>query len=311
LLFASAPYGVGRLAAFNAAMAGWLPNRSASFRRSSGAGITSTESPRMTINRICSSVALLLLLADQAAAQPSVATLIAPSSDMPVGTIAFTWQSSPSATWYQFWLGRADASIVLDHWYTADAAGCTTGGVCTALVSAPIKPGAYVWYIRAWNAGGYAPWSANHTFTVKDMVQTWSGKLPPSRRFTLVLDNEAVLDNETGLTWQRTVNSNIRQWSSTLIGCASVVHANRGGWRVPTLSELRSLVDFSQSDPALPPGHPFTLTGHSYWTQTATAQGSELYFLVRTFDGAIVQLPNHPEQQYPVWCVRGGMSGSQ
>lgn len=95
-------------------------------------------------------------------------------------------------------------------------------------------------------------------------------------------DNSAVLDRETGLIWQRTP-------SDTRIGanrdlCRGLAVGSREGWRLPTMSELRSLIDSSQISPSLPAGHPFTnlhlALDDVYWTSTQDLLNPSNFLLV-------------------------------
>jgi hypothetical protein len=269
----------------------------------------------MTTHRLCLVAALFTLASTSAAAQPAAATLISPSSDVNGTTIAFTWQSASTATWYHFWLGKADTSLVMDQWYTAEHAGCSTGGTCTITVTPPVKAGGFIWHIRTWSSAGYGPWSPAHMFTVRDVVQAWSGRLPPSRRFTLVLGDAAVLDNETGLVWQRNAATlGGRRWSLAQPACVQAVIGARFGWRMPTVAELMSLLDPTAGPPRLPPGHPFLLpaaVGDSpYWTQTQYSGGTT-YWFVDVASGNSDIAADDPTVTYRVWCVRGGTSASQ
>src|SRR4051794_21915081 len=111
---------------------------------------------------------------------------------------------------------------------------------------------------------------------------------PPSRlqiflRFSILPDfnNEAVLDQQTGLIWQRTPTgtgdgldpggSNIpRSWQRVLAVCHAAVHTGlRWGWRVPSVEELLTLVDAAaNTSGALPAGSPFQNVFGPYWTAT-------------------------------------------
>jgi hypothetical protein len=89
-----------------------------------------------------------------------------------------------------------------------------------------------------------------------------------STRFTCVLGTAAVLDNETGLVWERApVNLFGNNWQSTRSECAQSSVGSRGGWRLPSLTELTSLlVD-------LPPEAPLQVfpagSAVPFWTMTA------------------------------------------
>jgi len=81
--------------------------------------------------------------------------------------------------------------------------------------------------------------------------------------------NSAVLDRETGLVWQRTglgIDLNWFEWSTHCT--ASVADGGKWGWRLPTVTELSSLV-------GLPPGHPFSwlssLDQMVFWSATTAA----------------------------------------
>jgi hypothetical protein len=260
----------------------------------------------MTLHRTSMIATLLFILSTPAFAQPGAATLIAPSSDVVGSTIAFSWHSAPTATWYHFWLGKPDTTLIMEHWYTADHARCAAGGTCSISVTPPLVAGPYIWHLRTWSSAGYGPWSPAHMFTLRDVVQAWTGMLPPSRRFTLVLNSGGVLDNETGLVWQRAPHPSAFPFHVAQSICGISISANRYGWRVPTLSELMSLLD-AAIVPHLPPGHPFNASAPlTFWTATESAQIANQYFVVDVDSGGFTPFPNNFETTRRVWCVRGG-----
>ena len=145
----------------------------------------------------------------------------------------------------------------------------------------------------------------------------------PTPRFTDRRDG-TVRDNLTGLLWLKHANcfTPFRTWPQALMdaitlatgACGLTDGSQRGDWRLPNLHELLSLIDYSQFDPALPAGHPFTnvtfASGSSliYWTSTiqaaTTACCSQLWTVNlsdgRTFGFGLNNFPG------TVWPVKGG-----
>jgi hypothetical protein len=148
--------------------------------------------------------------------------------------------------------------------------------------------------------------------TLDEIPPTWSQILPASTRFVLVMGGVAVLDKETGLVWEQSptappTNPNTFEWVYAQIHCITLTVGNRKGWRLPTLQELESLVDPTQSNPALPTGHPFSNVQSSpsgYWSASTYAMNTINAWGVR-FDNGI---PGAGDKSFSnlVWCVRGG-----
>jgi hypothetical protein len=61
---------------------------------------------------------------------------------------------------------------------------------------------------------------------------------------------DLVHDKYTGLTWQRGVEHDNYTWQDANARCSSVA-SNGGGWRLPSLRELLTLVDVTRYDPAI------------------------------------------------------------
>ncbi len=101
--------------------------------------------------------------------------------------------------------------------------------------------------------------------------------VPALARFEIQSDPAVVLDTQTGLMWTRSTYDGADYywegsygviWEDAMSYCAGVTLGGHGDWRLPTLEELESLVDATQSNPALPPGHPFTVDlrpNYMYW----------------------------------------------
>jgi hypothetical protein len=132
------------------------------------------------------------------------------------------------------------------------------------------------------------------------------------------LNGKAVLDRETGLVWLREAydigGDQSSPWSLAWLNCtAAHWGTGRMGWRLPTVSELGSLLTVAPSPTfaiSLPPGHPFALPAsipQVYWTSTeaayyAAADGSRA-MVVNVANGAVVSALK--TQYYQYWCVRG------
>jgi hypothetical protein len=120
-------------------------------------------------------------------------------------------------------------------------------------------------------------------------------------------NDEAVLDRETGLVWQRTPSVQSFTWFDGLKECRKLTIGNRRGWRMPTLDELASLLDPSQGGVKLPPGHPFQGVDINdfFWTATTLEFNTAFAWLVipSTNDFGTNTKAVIGDQ---LWCVRGG-----
>lgn len=134
----------------------------------------------------------------------------------------------------------------------------------------------------------------------------WSQILPSNERFELVLNDEAVLDKETGLVWERSPDTTLRAWSAAIGYAFRKTVGGRKGWRLPTISELASLIDPAQSNLALPNGYPFlNVQSGPYWSSTTHANNPDNAWRVNFADGDVYNY-NKTNSEYYAWCVRGG-----
>ena len=91
----------------------------------------------------------------------------------------------------------------------------------------------------------------------------------PAGRY--VVNGGTVLDNQTKLTWQRTASPTRYSWANAKTACDGAgVTLGGNGWRVPTIKELQTLVDFSQpATAALIDATAFPATASdSFWSST-------------------------------------------
>ena len=110
-----------------------------------------------------------------------------------------------------------------------------------------------------------------------------------------------VRDNLTGLVWQQGFSPAAQTQAASVTYCTTVALAG-GGWRLPTILELRSIVDESVSSPSIDqvffPGTPV----EGAWSSSPLAGSSSLGWYVYFPDGVASYYDNL--HNYRARCVR-------
>ncbi len=158
--------------------------------------------------------------------------------------------------------------------------------------------------------GGGDPASTGGTYPVWDKILPANDGVDSchSSRFTCVMGDEAVRDNETGLTWERSPDTGERNWVLAIEHCEDQTTGGRLGWKLPMINQLASLVvpGNPTGAPDLPAGHPFTNVGATYWL--ATTDAGVPTNAKRVFFNAGSISENTKTLTGLAWCVRGGQS---
>lgn len=111
-------------------------------------------------------------------------------------------------------------------------------------------------------------------------------------------------------------------WHSSVDLCANLGVGGRSGWRLPTVEELMSLYDPTNTnpDPSFPDGFPYTISGfgamvdpEGFGTSTVLAILPNAAYKVDFVGsapgapgGAAVADSKEVSATYRPWCVRGG-----
>jgi len=111
--------------------------------------------------------------------------------------------------------------------------------------------------------------------------------------------NGTVLDTKTGLTWEQPASTTNVVWSAAKSYCTG----KGTGWRLPTIKELLSIVDFGKTtSPKIDSMFAGTVS-NTYWSSTPLADALDTFYAVNfvngginTGEGAVVAIP--------VRCVR-------
>ncbi len=113
------------------------------------------------------------------------------------------------------------------------------------------------------------------------------------------------IDPKTGLEWQRESPGEMT-WHEAQEYAKSLLLDGKGGWRLPSLAELESLLDRTKARPeGRPPMReevPFR-DELSYWSSTTFERDTKNAWILM-FDGAYL-LSYYKSNLYYVRCVRG------
>ncbi|HEU5202191.1 MAG TPA: DUF1566 domain-containing protein [Nitrospira sp.] len=149
--------------------------------------------------------------------------------------------------------------------------------------------------------------------TFADPPSNWDKKMPSASRFSVLsgFGDAAVRDDETGLVWEKTLETTEVSWSDARNACADKDVGGRKGWRLPSIFELASLMDLSmRTGPTLPLGHPFTnVQMDVYWSATTVAGNPNSAWIVFFDTGKVLHA--FKTITFHTWCVRGGVNGDQ
>ncbi len=152
---------------------------------------------------------------------------------------------------------------------------------------------------------------------------------PPSYSVTTAA---TVFDNNTWLMWQREDDGVIRSWDQAISYCEDLSLDGYTDWRLPTVKELESIVNYGQTSPAIDSSAFPNTKASNYWTSSnyPACDISRAYYVhfgngieftdncTRVQNGNILDLKNYQggnvnfiETGYPGYsfyarCVRGG-----
>ena len=94
-------------------------------------------------------------------------------------------------------------------------------------------------------------------------------EIPEGLRFQV--DGDTVLDRTTGLMWSReNVPGGSMNWKAAAEACNVLKLGGHSDWRLPTIRELLTLVDYERHDPAIDT-EAFKCESAYYWTSTPAA----------------------------------------
>ncbi len=138
-----------------------------------------------------------------------------------------------------------------------------------------------------------------------DTVSTAMGA--PPGHFTNVGDG-TVRDNLTGLVWQQGVSPSTQDQAASGAYCSTLTMPSGGGWRLPTVAELQTLVDETVLSPAIDLAYfPSRILGsivvEEFWSSSSypglpSSQGWGVHF------GSGDAVVHYDGQYYRARCVR-------
>ncbi|TFG64752.1 MAG: DUF1566 domain-containing protein [Nitrospirales bacterium] len=217
----------------------------------------------------------------------------------------FSWTGSLDITEYWLYIGTSVGG--------QDIHNSGSLGPSTSTTVSDLPTNGSTLHVRLWHFEGGNWLNTNFTYTTfavpadseMSAVPAWAQVLPAELRFVPVMGGAAVLDKETGLVWEQSPQTTTHHWSDARLECMARTVSGRKGWRLPAVNELASLIDMTNTNPALPTGHPFSnvLPSH-YWSATTSANIPTLAWDAHFGNGEVAR--NTKPSYVFVWCVRGG-----
>lgn len=118
---------------------------------------------------------------------------------------------------------------------------------------------------------------------------------------TYAVGTDTVTDSVTDLVWQKTDDNVLYSWDEAWYECQHLNHAGETDWRLPSISELFSIVDYEKYSPAIKASFPST-NAAEFWSATTAASDSRKALYVNFFSGRISSASE--VGSYYIRCVR-------
>jgi len=162
------------------------------------------------------------------------------------------------------------------------------------------------WDVNFNNGGGYDGSKSNGTYYVRAVR---GGQCGSFGNFVANGDG-TVTDTDTGLMWQQATAPGAYTWQQALSYCENLTLAGYPDWRLPSVNELQSIVDYSRYDPAINTDYfPNTVSSfHYYLSSTTYAYSPGNAWLVGFYFGDFSY--SLKSYDYYVRAVRSGQCGS-
>lgn len=110
-----------------------------------------------------------------------------------------------------------------------------------------------------------------------------------------------ITDNLTGLMWQKYTTPVKHSWKNAIHYCKNLEFVGYNDWRLPSIQELQSIVDYEQHNPAIYPV--FSAESAWYWSSSTDASSAHNAWYVVFSYGYV---DSHPKiKSYHVRAVRG------
>jgi hypothetical protein len=106
-----------------------------------------------------------------------------------------------------------------------------------------------------------------------------------------------VLDQATGLVWQQRLDPGSYDWSGAQAFCAGL----GAGWRVPSLTEIQTIIDDHREYPAVDPAAFPDTPSVDFWTSSPKADGSSYWYVDFFYGSSDTEVS---DELYRVRCVR-------
>lgn len=124
----------------------------------------------------------------------------------------------------------------------------------------------------------------------------------PAGRYTI--SGGTVYDSKTKLTWQQTPSSTDITLTDAKSTCANLGTTLGGtGWRVPTVKEWATLLDYSRTGTKVDPTAFPSLSVVACWTTTVSGYSSGV-FVIEFLHGLMTTIPANTTNVRRVLCVR-------